>query len=60
MPAGRFGLILGAAVAAAAVTILGASWLGSRLDLGDYGLGVPLKLALVAVVLLWLMRRNAR
>ncbi len=60
MPAGRFGVILGAAVVAAAVTILGASWLGSRLDLGEYGLGVPLKLALVAVVLVWLMRRNAR
>ncbi len=60
MPAGRFGLILGAAVVAALVTVLGAGWLGARLDLGDYGLGVPLKLGLVAVLLVWLMRRNAR
>ena len=60
MPAGRFGLILGAAVVAAAITVLGASWLGERLDLGDYGLGVPLKLGLVAVLLVLLMRRNAR
>ncbi|MBK5927063.1 hypothetical protein [Rhodobaculum claviforme] len=60
MPTGRFALILGAALVAALVTVLGAGWLSARLDLGDYGLGVPLKLALVAVVLVWLMRRNGR
>ncbi len=60
MPTKRFGLILGAALVAALATVLGAGLLAQRLDLGDYGLGVPLKLAMVAVVLLWLMRRNAR
>ena len=60
MPAGRFGIILGAALAAALVTVLAAGWLSDRLDLGEYGLGVPLKLGLVAVLLLWLMRRNGR
>ncbi|MGY6632599.1 MAG: hypothetical protein ACXIU8_02515 [Alkalilacustris sp.] len=60
MPERRFAMILGGALVAAAATVLVAGWLGSRLDLGDYGLGVPLKLGLVAVVLVWLMRRNAR
>jgi hypothetical protein len=58
MPQSRLALILGAALAAALLTVLAAGWLSERLDLGDYGLGVPLKLAMVAVVLLWLMRRN--
>jgi hypothetical protein len=58
MPQSRYALILGAALAAALLTVLGAGWLSDRLDLGDYGLGVPLKLAMVAVVLVWLMRRN--
>ena len=60
MPAGRFGVILGAALVAALATVLAAGWLGERLELGDHGLGVPLKLAMVAVVLVWLMRRNGR
>lgn len=60
MPTQRFALILGAALVAALATVLAAGWIGPRLDLGDYGLGVPLKLGLVAVVLVWLMRRNAR
>lgn len=58
MPQRRFAVILGAALAAALLTVLGAAALGPRLDLGDYGLGVPLKLAMVAVLLLWLMRRG--
>ena len=58
MPEKRFAMMLGGVVAAALVTVLAAGWLSERLDLGDYGLGVPLKLAMVAVVLLWLMRRN--
>jgi hypothetical protein len=58
MPQSRFALILGAALLAALVTVLGAGWLSERLEMGEYGLGVPLKLAMVAVVLLWLMRRN--
>ena len=60
MPDRRFVLILGAALVAALGTVMVAGWLAPRLDLGDYGLGVPLKLGLVAVVLVWLMRRNAR
>ena len=58
MPERRFAMVLGAAMAAALVTVLAAGWLSDRLDLGDYGLGVPLKLAMVAVVLVWLARRN--
>ena len=58
MPQSRFALILGAALGAAVLTVLAAGWLSERLDLGGYGLGVPLKLAMVAVLLLWLMRRN--
>ena len=58
MPQSRFALILGAALGAAVLTVIAAGWLSERLDLGDHGLGVPLKLAMVAVVLVWLMRRN--
>ncbi len=58
MPQSRFALMIGAALAAALLTVLAAGWLSERLDLGEYGLGVPMKLAMVAVVLLWLMRRN--
>ncbi len=58
MPQSRFALMIGAALAAALLTVLAAGWLAERLDLGEYGLGVPMKLAMVAVVLLWLMRRN--
>lgn len=60
MPERRFAIMLGAVLGAALLTVLAAGWLSERLDLGDYGLGVPLKLAMVAVVLLWLMRRNGR
>ena len=58
MPERRFAMMLGAVLAAALITVLAAGWLSDRVELGDYGLGVPLKLAMVAVVLLWLMRRN--
>ncbi len=51
-------MMLGAVLAAALLTVLAAGWLSERLELGAYGLGVPLKLAMVAVVLLWLMRRG--